>query len=195
MLMDFERLWAFTQTTPYLTRGQELTSTSPLRLNIVNYLADAESPAASTPVLDFDLTAIHAMQGSSVKQFFIKSPLCTVKDPQFGLGMLDLLPRNISQVTRGVRPHILSCLNKVTVHISGVSADGFWVDRKDCGGSRRNVTSAWNRLELEQKRPSCLASTSSVMRVSRSGFKKNDTCPVCRYKFPDHQTYLTSQNS
>ena len=26
----------------------------------------------------------------------------------------------------------------------------------------------------------------------RAWLKNNDTCPVCRYKFPEHQTYLTN---
>jgi len=107
--------------------------------------------------------AIHALQGSS-------------GPAGYGYGTFDLLPNDPSRVKRGVSKRAFRRLEKVSV--TGR-------DMGDCHICMETFKSGAQCTKLPCEHLFCTA-------CIKEWLKNNNTCPVCRYKFPDSQTQLTS---
>eukprot|EP00210_Caulerpa_lentillifera_P000100 g96.t1 len=113
------------------------------------------------PHIDFG--AIHALQGTS-------------RPAPSSFGTFDLDPHNLGRVQRGVRPEVLQRLG------SGVTIQDT-EEESVCHICMDAFKPGIRKKELPCKHMFCCSCITEWL-------KDNDTCPVCRYKFPEHQTYL-----
>eukprot|EP00210_Caulerpa_lentillifera_P003768 g3600.t1 len=95
----------------------------------------------------------------------------------FGFGSFDLYPHNLGRIQRGVKSDVLEKLNSVSIN------EG--LDESVCNICMESFGSGTLTLELPCKHMFCRCCISEWL-------KENDTCPICRYKFPEHETYLTN---